>query len=106
MNIPMLEGRPTCDLVAKLPQCWSLAVHKFCAASEECCEQGYGSVCIKKLLLDVVAHESNQNYCSYVHELSRFTFGSQHQSGGMGSCMKDLIKEPQNCQSWRVDAFL
>ena len=36
-----------CDLVAKLPQCLFLAVHKFCAASEECCEQSYGSVRIK-----------------------------------------------------------
>jgi len=43
----MPEDRPTCDLVAKLPQCLFLAVHEFCAAGEECCEQGYGSVGMK-----------------------------------------------------------
>ena len=34
-------------LHAKLAQCLSLAVHKFCAAGEECCEQSYGLVRMK-----------------------------------------------------------
>ena len=40
-------------LHAKLPQCLSLAVHKFCAAGEECCEQSYGLVILKQHCLIV-----------------------------------------------------
>ena len=35
----------TCSIVANLPKCLSLVVHKFCTADKEHCEQGYGQVC-------------------------------------------------------------
>ena len=41
------ESRWIYRLVAELPQCSLLAVCKCCAASEECCEQGYRLVCMK-----------------------------------------------------------
>ena len=68
----MLESGPAGSLVAKLPQRSSLAIRKFCAASEERCKQGYG-VC-KILMPDVSAAEAHQNDSSYVSELSGPTF--------------------------------
>ena len=43
----MLESKPTCGLIANLPKCLSLVVHKFCTADEERCEKGYGWVSAK-----------------------------------------------------------
>ena len=48
---PTMEKSQKADgfyrLVTELPQCSLLAVCKCCAASEECCEQGYRLVCMK-----------------------------------------------------------
>ena len=60
----MLESRPTRGLVAKPPQCSSLAVCEFRVTSEECCTCD-GWVCVK-LLLDVVMSEVHQNDCAFV----------------------------------------
>ena len=43
----------------------SLAIHLFCAAGEERCEQGHRWVC-EPLMPDVMASKAHQNNCSYV----------------------------------------
>ena len=57
----------------------------------------------ENLLLDVVAHESNQNDRSYVRELSGFTFGSQRQNLAWPAVGRKTLK---NHGTVKVDAFL
>ena len=69
----MLESGLTGDLVAKLPQCLSLAVCEF-----QCCKlrtRLWTGMC-ETLMSDVMVPQAYQNNCSYVHELSGSTFDS------------------------------
>ena len=70
-----LESGPTHSQAStKFVACNTRKSH---AACEECCEQGYGCMGVRKtLLLDVVASETHQNNHSYVCELSRPTLDS------------------------------
>ena len=97
----MLESKPAHSLLAEFPQCSSLAVCEFYAASEEHCKQDYGQVCaklwcrmlwrLKHIKMVTSMYMSSADLLS-VH-YARILHGGQ------------LHKGPQlnkNCQNWRV----
>ena len=92
------ECGPTHSLVAKLTQCLSLAVCKFCIASKEHCKQGYRLVCTKLCCQMSWWPEGHQNDPSYVHEANLLLIHCT--KFGLVDDYMDELNKSQICQNW------